>query len=403
MFATRCPMHGITPLRKDVSDELRAPSGTVPISPFDSKGLARMKKSLAVFTVVALVSVTGSNQGTSGGPGLTNPDSNKAVGQAEETVRLDPPNVSTAADTPERVVYHQPVQFRAGLAVRASPAILRQTLRFKIETEEGNTPEGISKDGSMISRNEQKDQWIALEPGSYVLKVQANRVHRQYLTLRNGDYMIVAIKEDAGTEGLHFERALVAEDNRMRPNAESGGWQLTVLQNQIKLDHSLEMLVTLENRADRAPERGGTLTHELLAALRRLRPAISPQAAVTISAPATIVAASLQQYSAACGVSVTQTDPAWVDQVWRTLWHLGSNPAFGAYHGSTEPTAAATASLLRECRGIFAESRLTGSAAQLADMNQLSIIFNTTPTVGTPLPPSDVPLAPGALDARFRL
>jgi hypothetical protein len=147
----------------------------------------------------------------------------------------------------------------AALADRLKRAV-RQTLRFKIETEEGQPMKGMPEDGWVISRNDQANQWIALEPGSYVVKVQTNKVYKQTVTLRNGDFMIASLKEEPGKDGMYFERVLTADDNRMRPNQDNHGWHLTDLQNQIKRDSSLEMLLTLENRADRAPERGGTLT-----------------------------------------------------------------------------------------------------------------------------------------------
>jgi hypothetical protein len=130
---------------------------------------------------------------------------------------------------------------------KANTVRLQMKSTYRIVLERGDKPRLF------------EDSW-ALDPGTYVIKVQTNRLHKQVVTLRNGDYLIASLKEEPGKEGMHFERVLVAEDHRMRPNMDNQGWHLTDLQNQLKRDHSLEMLLTLENRADRSPERGGTLS-----------------------------------------------------------------------------------------------------------------------------------------------
>lgn len=146
----------------------------------------------------------------------------------------------------------------AALAERLKRAV-KQTLRFKVETEEGKPIKGMPEDGWVISRNDQANQWIALDKGTYVVKVTTNKVHKRLVALDDGDFLIASLKEAPGSDDLDFQRAPVADDNRMRPNTDAHGWHLTDLQNQLKRDHSLEMLLTLENRADRSAPRGGTL------------------------------------------------------------------------------------------------------------------------------------------------
>lgn len=55
-----------------------------------------MKTSFAVLLALALVTLTGCNQGTPGGPGVTNPPQKQpAYGEAEKTFKLSVPRMST--------------------------------------------------------------------------------------------------------------------------------------------------------------------------------------------------------------------------------------------------------------------------------------------------------------------
>ena len=55
-----------------------------------------MKTSFAVLVALALVTLTGCNQGTPGGSGVTNPPQKQpAYGEAEKTFKLSVPRMST--------------------------------------------------------------------------------------------------------------------------------------------------------------------------------------------------------------------------------------------------------------------------------------------------------------------
>jgi hypothetical protein len=55
-----------------------------------------MKTSFAGLLALALVTITGCNQGTPGGPGVTNPPQKQpAYGEAEKTFKLSVPRMST--------------------------------------------------------------------------------------------------------------------------------------------------------------------------------------------------------------------------------------------------------------------------------------------------------------------
>lgn len=130
---------------------------------------------------------------------------------------------------------------------------LKQQLRFKIEREGGGFLAEMPEDGWYVSRDTESDRWVSLEPGPYKVRVQTNRILEQRIHLSRGDFMLVSVTPD----GLHFERVLMGEDYmRYRPNMENYGWLMTILQNQLKPDRSVEMLVALENRKDRAPKSG---------------------------------------------------------------------------------------------------------------------------------------------------
>jgi hypothetical protein len=70
--------------------------------------------------------------------------------------------------------------------------------------------------------------------------------------VNRGDYLLLGITPD----GNGFERILYGDDFRFRPHQEGGDWLLTNLQNQIKPDRSLEMLLALENRSNRTAYKG---------------------------------------------------------------------------------------------------------------------------------------------------
>lgn len=130
---------------------------------------------------------------------------------------------------------------------------LKQSLRFKIEREGGGFITEMPEDGFSVSRDTESDRWVSLEPGPYKVRVQTNRILEQRIHLARGDFMLVSVAPD----GLSFERIVMGDDySRWRPNMENYGWLMTVLQNQLKPDRSMEMLLSLENRKDRAPKSG---------------------------------------------------------------------------------------------------------------------------------------------------
>ena len=123
---------------------------------------------------------------------------------------------------------------------------LKQRLRFQIEYETGGIVADMPEGGWDVSRTSDNNRWVSLKPGTYKVRVLTNRVVEQRVQINRGDFLLLGITPD----GTGFERMLYGDDFD-RPRQEAGGWLLTNLQNQVKPDKSLEMMLALENRSDR--------------------------------------------------------------------------------------------------------------------------------------------------------
>lgn len=128
---------------------------------------------------------------------------------------------------------------------------LRQELRFRVEREDGVPVD--TEDGHHVTRTGAAPNWERLEPGSYRLLVQTNRVLREErFALGRGDCLLVNLSADDSGRGFRFERALAGEEydpvQKWPPVQDAVA---TALQDEAKADGSLEMLVSLENTANR--------------------------------------------------------------------------------------------------------------------------------------------------------
>lgn len=98
---------------------------------------------------------------------------------------------------------------------------IKQKLTCRIVGSDGATAGELD----VTSPNEDA-RWAGegLKPGSYTLKVQADKLYERGVDLEQGDRLIVRLVDDGG--GIGFERALYSDDFPLRKDSgEAGGWR----------------------------------------------------------------------------------------------------------------------------------------------------------------------------------
>jgi hypothetical protein len=110
----------------------------------------------------------------------------------------------------------------------------------------------------------QADRWWTrgLPAGDYTIRLMANRVVNQSVHLEEGDRLVARVTLRADRT-LEFERVVYGDEARhpAEPIGEGGGWQLSVLANQLRADSSgpaLDLAISLEELP------GSSRTSELL-------------------------------------------------------------------------------------------------------------------------------------------
>ena len=135
----------------------------------------------------------------------------------------------------------------------ALDAALRQRLRYWVETCNYQDIKGMPVRGLEVSRTGENNQWYPgdLEPGNYVLQVNADQQINQEIALNRGDHLLVRVtKSDAGLDMRQV--AYGKEDFSWKPAESSGPWRATLLQNQLIGTDHLQMLLGLESNGSRA-------------------------------------------------------------------------------------------------------------------------------------------------------
>jgi hypothetical protein len=135
-----------------------------------------------------------------------------------------------------------------GLVLALRDAV-NQELRFTVTTRGGARLE--PREGKLIERADRVPQWFTIDgsDGSYRVDV-AKEKYKQLVQLEPGDFLLLNLKR-----GGVFERALYAEEPHPYKKIETqGDWLLGVLQSEFQPDRTLEMMLTLENQRDRAPQ-----------------------------------------------------------------------------------------------------------------------------------------------------
>jgi hypothetical protein len=154
---------------------------------------------------------------------------------------------------------------------------LRQRLRYSIEDQGGNRLPNIPEDGLDVSRIPGSHEWFPIPVDNYRVWVQTNRRIEQRVSVEKGQLLLIDVEKDGSQ--LRFRRSIFGNDYVGKTQSPpKDNWQLTVLQNQIKVNGALQMMTVLEKLTDRDPERG---------TLKQVRPLFtwfdleSPEAAQT--------------------------------------------------------------------------------------------------------------------------
>jgi hypothetical protein len=98
---------------------------------------------------------------------------------------------------------------------------IKQKLTCRVVGSDGKTAGELD----VTSPNEDA-RWASegLKPGSYTLKVQADKTYERGVDLEQGDRLIVRLISDGG--GIDFERALYSDDFPLRKDSgDAGGWR----------------------------------------------------------------------------------------------------------------------------------------------------------------------------------
>jgi hypothetical protein len=121
-------------------------------------------------------------------------------------------------------------------------------------TPAGDEPLDVTKPDEELS-------WWSrgLQPGTYKLRVLADKAYGAEVDLQTGDRLIVQLVADPAG-GIAFERALYGDDDAFRDGAkqERGDWRLTVLTNQQLRQNAVDRLrlfLALESKSRSTPLR----------------------------------------------------------------------------------------------------------------------------------------------------
>ncbi len=139
---------------------------------------------------------------------------------------------------------------------------MQRELKFYLEREDGGElPPGF-QEGWPVGPILQQDSWaMPLPPGSYRLRVPADRLLQQRVHLEPGDFLLATVNPQG--DGAPFARVLQG-DRVPRANVEAAGWLLAAQQNGRRADGAAQLLLTVENARDAAVTAQQTL--------RQLRP-----------------------------------------------------------------------------------------------------------------------------------
>lgn len=144
---------------------------------------------------------------------LNEKEAKEARDQFEDAISsLEPPGHYFAAQDRERLL----------ATLRRS---IKQRLTCRIVGSDGKTAGELD----VTSPNEEARWWTeGLRPGSYTLKVQADRVYERGVDLERGDRLVIRLISDGG--GIGFERALYSDDFPIRRDSDgAGGWRFSAV------------------------------------------------------------------------------------------------------------------------------------------------------------------------------
>jgi hypothetical protein len=173
----------------------------------------------------------------------------KAQAQFEKPLeRLDPPGKFVPAAN-------------LGQLILSLSKGIQQKLVCQIARADGTPLDGEPLD--VTNPDEDLMRWWSsgLEPGTYKLRVSADRTYSQEVDLQKGDRLIVQLAEAPGG-GIAFEHALYGNESdfrdKTRQDRPDNDWLLTVLTNQQVQQNSvdrLRLLVALESKVSSSPLR----------------------------------------------------------------------------------------------------------------------------------------------------
>ena len=130
---------------------------------------------------------------------------------------------------------------------------MRQRLTCEILKPPNWTP--VAEEPLEVTGPGEADKWWTdgLEPGTYKLRVHADKPYEQEIDLRKGERMLVELVDGTGG-GIAFRRALYGDQREFdgkRAIQDSGSWRLAVLADQRRSegqDEQLHLFATLERK-----------------------------------------------------------------------------------------------------------------------------------------------------------
>lgn len=129
---------------------------------------------------------------------------------------------------------------------------LQQELRFQIERDSGGSVAGMPPGGWPVQDGKAGDSWAPLDPGTYRVRIQADRSVSQRVFVGEGERLMLSLSAD----GTHLERALIGNSpENTAPKVEKAGWQVSLLPAVGPNDNALSRLVAIESQARRVGPR----------------------------------------------------------------------------------------------------------------------------------------------------
>jgi hypothetical protein len=153
----------------------------------------------------------------------------------------------------------------AALAEYLERSILQ--IHFNLDSESGRVPPGaIPEEGADVSRRESNFRWIrGLEPGTYKIVLQANRVQKafeQRVRVERGDSLILQLVPSPDGKGFQFRRKNYVDSSTIQKfnslvvhrDLKDISWMFSVVQNQQIANKftrdAVQMMAVIEKRDD---------------------------------------------------------------------------------------------------------------------------------------------------------